>query len=84
MFDEKATELIVRSELLSRKLTPFIPLLDDGIDIIVKSKKGITELQVKSNNASKEETREQFVFNVTLFVNNNLLYALADLHTNNI
>jgi hypothetical protein len=58
MFDEKATELIVRSELLSRKLTPFIPLLDDGIDIIVKSKKGITELQVKSNNASKEETRE--------------------------
>lgn len=52
MFDGKSAESIVCSELLKRGLAPFIPLLDDGIDIIVKTKNNkLYELQVKSNNS---------------------------------
>lgn len=59
-WDGKAAEHIVISELLKRGHTPFIPIIDTGVDIIVKSKSKncYYELQVKSNNSPIKDNQQ--------------------------
>jgi len=85
-FDGKAAEHIVISELLKRNMEPFIPVLDRGIDIVVKSKKlGLYyELQVKSNNSPIKENQKWFVFSGDLQIRENLIYVLVDMISNDI
>lgn len=85
-FDGKSAEHIVISELLKKGYVPFVPVLDRGIDIIVKSKKYDTyyELQVKSNNSPISENQEWFVFSKQLQVRENLIYVLVDMIKNQI
>ena len=85
-FDGKAAENIVISELLKRGNVPFIPVLDRGIDIIVKAKEHdeYYELQVKSNNSPDVKSQRWFVFKGELIVRKNLIYVLVDMFKNEI
>lgn len=85
-FDGKSAEHIVISELLKKGYVPFVPVLDRGIDIIVKSNKydKYYELQVKSNNSPIVKNQEWFVFSKVLQVRKNLIYVLVDIVNNGI
>jgi hypothetical protein len=80
-WDGKAAEHIVISELLKRGHTPFIPIIDTGVDIIVKSKSKncYYELQVKSNNSPIKDNQQWFVFTGELLVREELIYVLVDM-----
>ena len=80
-YDGKAAEHIVISELLKRGYVPFIPMLDRGVDIVIKSKTEdyYYELQVKSNNSPIKQNQQWFVFQGTLQVRKNLIYILVDM-----
>lgn len=84
-FDGKAAESIICSELLKRGITPFIPLLDDGVDVMIHAKNGsLFELQIKSNNATKVQDQHWFIFTGKLVVRDSLIYVLVDLVDGNI
>ncbi|WP_425805575.1 hypothetical protein ACHOLT_02540 [Desulfitobacterium sp. Sab5] len=80
-YDGKAAEHIVISELLKNEYIPFIPLLDRGVDIVVKSKRNEVyyEIQVKSNNSPETNNQKWFVFSGGLQVRDNLIYVLVDM-----
>lgn len=85
-FDGKSAEHMVITELLKRNYVPFIPVLDRGIDLLVKSKteEKYYEIQVKSNNSPIEKNQKWFIFSGELQVRKNLIYALVDMINNEI
>lgn len=80
-YDGKAAEYIVITELLKNEYIPFIPLLDRGVDIVVKSKlrEVYYEIQVKSNNSPEVKNQKWFIFSGELQVRDNLFYVLVDM-----
>lgn len=80
-FDGKSAEHFVLYQLLKRDHVPFIPVLDRGIDIVIKSKTQdlYYEIQVKSNNSPIKENQQWFIFAGQLKVRKNLIYILVDM-----
>lgn len=79
-FDGKSAEHIVIAELLKKEYVPFIPIIERGVDLVVKSKikTQYIEIQVKSNYSPIPKNQKWFVFSGELQVRDNLIYALVD------